>query len=237
MITYKGKKIADRGLVLNLPHRVDRKESSNNLLKSLGFDGYEYYEGFVHPEPEWRRYGTTQSFLNCFEKALNDDLETLIIFEDDIKVMNQVSPDDFDKVFSKWDEFVNFYDLISIGSRPLPDSVIKMDDENFGTVSNTLCAQAFLYKRPFMEYFYETLKNYKVEGDQYYRVISDEFINDCCSHEQIYKIKNKLHKVGITIPMLFTQHGGFSDNENSEQNYDGWIEYCFWSAVNKGKSL
>jgi hypothetical protein len=35
--------------------------------------------------------------------------------------------------------------------------------------------------------------------------------------------------------MLFTQHGGFSDNENSEQNYDGWIEYCYWTAIKKGE--
>jgi len=235
MLTYKGKKIADKGLVINLPHRKDRKENSNSLLKSIGFDGYEYFEGVIHSDEEWRRYGATQSFLDCAKIALDENLETLVVFEDDIKIMNNVTQQDFDNIFEKWDKFVEFYDLIAMGARPLIDSKIVKNDENFGSVSNALCAQAFLYKRPFLEYFYKTLKNYNVPGDPYYKVISDEFINDCCSHEIIYKNKNKLFNVGITIPMLFTQHAGFSDNENSEQNYDGWIEYCYWTAIKKGE--
>jgi hypothetical protein len=235
MLTYKGKKIADRGVVVNLPHRKDRREKSDSVLKSLGFDGYEYIEGIVHTEQEWKRYGLTQTYINCAKNAIDDNIESLVVFEDDIKIMNGVSVEDFDKIFEKWDAFSENYDLIAMGTRPLIDSTITKDDENFGTVSNTLCTQAFLYKRTFLDYLYNTLKNYNVPGDPYYKVIIDEFINDCCSHEIIYKTKNKLFKVGITIPMLFTQHSGFSDIENSEQNYDGWMEHCYWTAIKKGE--
>lgn len=235
MITYKGKKIADKGLVINLPHRTDRKESSNELLKSLGFEGYEYIDGVIKEDPWWRRYGAVQAFLNCAKVVLDENLDSLIIFEDDIKVMNHVTEEDFKKVFDKWDNFTEYYDIIALGTRPLPDAKIVKDDENFGTLSNCVCAQAFYFKRPFLEYFYENLKNYEDPNDPYYKVIHDEFINDCCSHEIIYKKRNKLFKVGITIPMLFSQHGGWSDNEWGEYNHDGWIEHCYWQAVEKGK--
>jgi GR25 family glycosyltransferase involved in LPS biosynthesis len=87
-----------------------------------------------------------------------------------------------------------------------------------------------------MEHLYENLKEFKNPDSKYYRVYIDEFINDSCSHEIIYKTPNKLFNVGVTIPMVFTQSKSYSDNEMSDQNYDEWIEDSFWQALNNGKS-
>jgi hypothetical protein len=38
MISYKGKKIADKGFVINLPYRMDRKYHTELVLKKYGFE-------------------------------------------------------------------------------------------------------------------------------------------------------------------------------------------------------
>jgi hypothetical protein len=235
MLTYKGRKIADKSFLINLPTRVDRRIKSERTLRELGFKGFEIINGVRQLDPYWRAWGHVQSYLNCIENALISGSETLIIFEDDLKIMNGVGVQDFDNVFEKLDRFLEKYDLISFGSRPLPTSKIYRDDENFGTLTNTLCTQCFLLKRPFMQYFYDCVSNYKNLGHQYYKILADEFINDCCSHEIICKNKNRLFRVGISIPMLFTQENGFSDTLGCSENYDEWMEQCYWDAINNGK--
>lgn len=235
MLSFKGKKIADKGLLINLPHRVDRKERSIKLLEELGFEGYDIIKGVLFDDPNWRVYGHVQAYLNCAKIALDEGIESLIIFEDDIKVMSRTKISDFDDVFSKWDFFSNHFDLIGLGTRPLEGSKIFKLDKNFGKVTNLLCTQAFFLKRDFLEYFYNSMKRYDVPGDPYYRVLADEFLNDCCSHEIICKNKNKLFNVGITIPMLFTQRDGYSDNLMCVEKYEEYLESCFWNALELGE--
>lgn len=237
MITYKGKKIADKGFVINLPYRVDRRYHSEKLLKDLGFDGYDYINGVVFDDPEWRVYGHVQAYLNCVKAALDEGVESLIIFEDDIKVMSRTKISDFDQVFSKWEFFSNYFDLIGLGTRPIEGSKIFRIDEHFGKVTNLLCTQAFFLKKEFLEYFYNSMKNYDVPEDPYYRVLADEFFNDCCSHEILCKRKNKLFNVGITIPMLFTQRTGYSDNLMCVEDFETYLEKCYWDALNLGDKI
>jgi FkbM family methyltransferase len=42
---YKGKKIADRGCIINLPERTDRKISIEKTLTDLNFSGFEFVDG------------------------------------------------------------------------------------------------------------------------------------------------------------------------------------------------
>lgn len=238
MITYKGQKIADKGVVINLQKRPERKISTDKLLSSLGFEGYEFVEGVVFEDPYWRQlnYGVTQAFLNCMKFVLDNNLNDLIIFEDDLKIMNGTTEEDFDNTFRNWNFHSNQYDIIGLGSRPLMGASIYKEHQNFGKVTNALCAHAYYYKKPFIEYFYEKLKNFNKPGDEYYKVVNDEFINDCCSHEILCKKYQKIFNVGITIPLLFSQTNGFSDGNNSEGDFDRFIENCYWHAIEKGKN-
>jgi len=232
---YKDIKIADAGFVINLKTRTDRKEKITETLNSLGFSNYEFEEGVVYEDEFWIKYGINQSYLNIFEKAIKNNYDSVIIFEDDAKVMNSISIEQIDKIFQNWQSNVKNYDLVGLGARPLHGARIYQDSECFGTVTNALCAQSYYYGKDFMLYALETLSQFRDQNSPYYRVIIDEFINDCCSHEIIYKTKNKIHKVGITIPMIFTQYASFSDMERQEVNYDLFIEGCFWEALSLGK--
>lgn len=234
-LKYKNKIIADAGFVINLKKRTDRKEKITEILNSIGFSNYKFEKGVIFEDPEWRKYGCTQTFLNIFQKAIDNDYKSIIIFEDDAKKMDSIDTSQIDKIFNDWNSNKKKYDLIALGTRPLSGSRIYQDSDCFGTVTNALCAHGFYYTKKFMKYALETLGNFKDSNSPYYKVIIDEFINDCCSHEQIYKTKNKIHRVGITIPMILTQYGSFSDNENQEMNYDVFIEGCFWEAYHNGK--
>lgn len=234
---YKGIKIADAGFVINLEKRTDRKEKIIEILDSMGFSGYEFENGFVFDDEFWRRYGCTQTYINIFEKAIKNNYESILIFEDDAKMMHSVTTEQIDKIFKNWDLNRKNYDVIALGTRPLHGAKIYQDSEFFGTLTNALCTQSHYYTKDFMLYTLETLGNFKDPNSSHYRVIIDEFINDCCSHEIIYKTKNKIHRVGITIPMIFTQYASFSDNEKQMMDYDVFIEGCFWDAIGLGKKI
>lgn len=235
-LKYKDIVIADAGFVMNLPDRPDRRENVINVLNQLEITGWEFEDGVRFETEEWRRYGCTQSYLNIFKKAIDNNYDSIIVFEDDIKIANMINSEQIDKIFKQIKKKSRWYDFIALGTRPLQGSSIVKSSENFGTISNCLCTQAFLYKKKFIKHAYNKLKNYQDHTCEYYKVFIDEFINDSCSHEQIYKRPNKLFRAGITIPMMFTQLASYSDNEKNFMNYEGWIEDSFWAALNKGSN-
>jgi GR25 family glycosyltransferase involved in LPS biosynthesis len=234
MFKYKDVNIADKCYVINLKSRTDRRDLVSNELDKNHFSGYEFFEGIKMDDPSKRLWGCTMSFIKIFEKALEENLDSIVIFEDDIKLLDGLTEKDLDNVFNSWLYAKENFEIVALGTRPIPNSFIIKEHNHFGSVSNCLCAHAFYYTKNFMEYAYDCLKNFEVEGDNYHKCLIDEFIHDCCSHIEVRKNKNKLFKVGITIPMIFSQRKSFSDNENSEQNYDGWIQYCYEMALKKG---
>lgn len=231
MFKYKSIPIADAGFVINLPNRTDRKLKSTRLLDDLQFNSYSFVDGYMFSELEWKKFGCTQAYLNIFEQSLLLGYESIMVFEDDIKLMNGVTSEDLDKIFYKWNFFSKKYDVIALGTRPLPNSKIKIEDPNFGKLYSTLCTQSFYYKKPFMRYVLDNLKDFKSPDSPYYKCVIDEFINDSCSHNYVLKQKNKIFDIGITIPMIFTQDNSYSDNEGYNQNYDEWMEECFNNAI------
>jgi GR25 family glycosyltransferase involved in LPS biosynthesis len=234
MLKYKDKKLADAGFIINLPERVDRREEVIKKMEELGITGYEFVDGVKFEEPEWIRYGCTQSFINIFNRAIENNYESIIIFEDDITQTDQITKEEIDKIFEIWEEQIKNYDLIALGTRPLWDSKVIKDSEYFGTITNCLCAHAFFYKKEFIKYIVENLSCFKDESCPYYKVVIDEFISDCCSHNEICKIPNRLFKVGITIPMMFSQKPSYSDNERGFVNFQGWIQDSFYHALING---
>lgn len=232
MLKYKDIKIADAGFVINLPERTDRKDNVTKLLNDLEISGWTFENG-VSLTNEWRKHGCTKTFLNIFEKAIENKYDSIIILEDDIKVTTHTTIEQIEKIFTDLTLYEDNYDLIAFGTRPLWESHIIEDSESFGRIcGDTLCAHAFLYKKSFIEYAYNLLKDFQNPESKYYKTIIDEFICYCTSN----RIPNKTFKVGITIPMIFTQGPSHSDNEGEFVNYQGYIEDCYWNAINNGKN-
>ena len=234
---YKGKKIADRGLLLNLPHRTDRLKLSTTLLDDLGFSGYEIFEGVVIHNPEFKKLGCTASYLKMFEEILKSDSSDLIVFEDDIKLMKGTTEDDLDSIFDQWDEIKKEYDVVALGTKLLPRSKIKIKGGRHGSFEEMLCTQSFYYKREIIKHTYDRLKDFLDFNHPFHKCTIDMFLNDCSS-ERFRFIHNDNHKkfnFGITIPMIFSQTESFSDNEGKQQKYEDEMLTSYNNSLKEDK--
>jgi autotransporter strand-loop-strand O-heptosyltransferase len=232
-LLYKGKKIADKGYILNLPERTDRLESTKKLLDELGFEGYEVFSGIKFENPEFRKLGCTASYISLFENVVSSSIEDIVVFEDDIKLMNSTSKYDLDSIFNDWDEIKERYDVVALGTKLLPRTKIKVNGDTHGSYQEMLCTQSFYYKRPIIEHTYEQLKNFTHPSSHFYKCTIDMFLNDCSCEQYrfIHSDKHKKFEFGITIPMIFSQSSSYSDNEKREQDYDEIMEQSYFNAL------
>ena len=235
---YKGKKVADRGFLLNLPHRIDRLESSKNLLDELGFTGYEIFEGTTLENPEFKKLGCTSSYLKMFEEILNSENNDVVVFEDDIKLMRGTTTDDLDRIFRDWDEIKLKYDSVALGTKLLPRSKINIQGSTYGSFQEMLCTQSFYYKKEIIKHVYDELKDYLNPNHVFHKCTIDMFLNDCSCEKYrfIHSDRHKKFNFGITLPMIFTQSSDFSDNENKIQNYEQEMEVNYHNALKTEKA-
>jgi len=233
-VYYKTQKIADVGYVLNLPSRVDRKNEISQVLYKNHFTGWDFFDGEVIEDPEFKKLGCTISELKIFETFLQTEYETLLLIEDDAKILNGLNEGIIDNVFNDWEEIINEYDVIALGTRPLPRTKISIKNKTHGQFSELLCSQAFVYHRKVVEHIVEVLSNNQNENHPFYKCTIDMFLNDISNsrYRFIHSPLLKEFKFGITIPMIFSQSEGFSDIENTVVSYENSIEDSYWRALN-----
>ena len=225
-VYYKNTKIADEAYVLNLPSRPDRREKVNSILTYLGFRGYKFYEAVKIENEELEKMGCTESELRILNQFLMGDSQDVIIFEDDLKLMSGVSEKELDEIFLNWEETKNQYDIVALGTKLLPRSVIIPQGKTHGSFKEMLCTQAFYYKREIAKHVVENLSNYTNPEHYLYKCTIDMFLNDC-SNEQYRFRHNPEHKIfnfGITLPMIFVQDSDYSDLEKKHENYENMME-------------
>jgi len=230
---YKGKKIADRGCVINLPERNDRRINIEKTLTELNFSGFEFVDGVVMENEEYKKLGCTQAYMNIFQDFLDSDMQNILIFEDDLKLMDGVTEKQLDKIFDNWHESVERYDVLALGIKLLPRSKIYPNSETDGSFKEMLCSQSLFYKRNFIEHYVDQMKNYLDPSHYLYKCTIDMFLNDSTNSQFRFRhgAGHKVFDFGITIPMIFTQTLSYSDNENKIQNYDSIMKDVFWKSL------
>ena len=232
-VYYKNTKIADEAYVLNLPSRPDRREKVNSILTYLGFRGYKFYEAVKIENEELEKMGCTESELRILNQFLMGDSQDVIIFEDDLKLMSGVTEKELDEIFLNWEETKNQYDIVALGTKLLPRSVIIPQGKTHGSFKEMLCTQAFYYKREIAKHVVENLSNYTNPEHYLYKCTIDMFLNDC-SNEQYRFRHNPEHKIfnfGITLPMIFVQDSDYSDLEKKHENYENMMEDGYKNAL------
>ena len=235
---YKGKKISDRGFLMNLPERTDRLYDTISLLNELGFYGYEIFHGIKMVDEDLKKLGCTASYLEIFRQVLDSDISDIIVFEDDIKLLNNTNKDDLDRIFSEWDEIKNVYDVVALGTKLLPRTRIQKRGLSHGYFEEMLCTQSLYYKRNIIEHTYNELQNFTNLNHYLYKCTIDMFLNDCSCEKYrfIHSEKHKKFNFGVTLPMIFSQTASFSDNEDKIQDYDDIIEKSFYNALRHDKA-
>ena len=230
---YKNKKVADQAFILNLPFRDDRRKKVDALLSSLGFRGYNFFDGEIIDNPDLEKFGCTLSQLNIFKKFLASNNTSMVLLEDDIKLLDGVSEKDLDLIFENWTETSETYDVIALGTKLLPRSKIELKGKTHGSFKELLCAQGFFYHRHVVEHIVEQLSNFDNPKHELYKCAIDMFLNDISNEKfrfrHFYELKT--FNFGITIPMIFNQTNGYSDNEKKNENYENLIENSYWNAL------
>jgi len=234
---YKGQKIADKGYLLNLPHRSDRLNQTIKLLDELGFSGYEVFEGIIIDNPEYKKLGCTASYLKMFEQILSSTHNDVIVFEDDIKLMNKITLSDLDKIFGDWNDIKEKYDVVALGTKLLPRSKITLEGSTHGSFEEMLCTQSLYYKKEIIKHVYDQLSGFLNENHYLHKCTIDMFLNDCSSgrYRFVHSHNHKKFEFGITIPMIFSQTNSFSDNEGQTQDYENEMEKSFYNALKHEK--
>lgn len=237
-VYYKTKKIADVGYVLNLPSRLDRRIEVSETLYKNHFTGWDFFDGTKIEDLEMKKFGCTLSQLNIFKEFLKTPNQTLLLLEDDIKLLKGLNSLHLDNVFNDWEEILNTYEVISLGTRFLPRSKIIRMGEHHGKFSELLCAQAFVYHRHVVEHIVDKLENFSNPEHPLYKCAIDMFLNDISNQKFRFRHFEELQtfQFGVTIPMIFTQSEGYSDNEEQHTSYENSIEDSFWRALNVKKS-
>jgi autotransporter strand-loop-strand O-heptosyltransferase len=237
-VYYKTKKIADVGYVLNLPTRLDRRIEVSKTLYKNHFTGWDFFDGTKIEDLEMKKFGCTLSQLNIFKEFLKTSHQTLLLLEDDVKLLKGVNDVHLDNVFNDWEEILNTYEVITLGTRFLPRSKIIRMGKHHGKFSELLCAQAFVYHRHVVEHIVDKLENFNNPEHPLYKCAIDMFLNDISNQKFRFRHFEELQtfQFGVTIPMIFTQSEGYSDNEEQHTSYENSIEDSFWRALNVKKS-
>lgn len=185
--------------IINLAARKDRMKVMHDLMTqySLVYNRFEAYEG-VTPQA-----GIKASIQAICLHCLNNNVENVLIFEDDVRFERDDWRDVFDKAIT---ELPIDYDLLTLGANIEKPEWAQKFSPSLYKLTTFKALHAVLYSRAGMQHVLG-IKNLPIDeyliGGNYY----------------------------ITYPLLATQRPGFSDIRNKNVNYD-FMRERYGLAVN-----
>lgn len=83
MFSILNHKLAEIGYYINLDGSLDRKERVEKQIANYNIEGLERFPALTDP---FIQYSCTKSHLGVFKKCLDEDIESVVIFEDDFQI-------------------------------------------------------------------------------------------------------------------------------------------------------
>lgn len=214
-------KFFDAIFYINLDSRIDRKkmvlEETNKLgvaaqrVKGIVFDGQ--YDADLSLDQRKRAngiMGCMLSHLSILYWALKHNASVLI-FEDDVKFINnyhEIVPKALAQLPKDWD-------MLYLGGNIC--NTITQVSENLGKLSHSQSTHAYAVNKKFTETlidYIDTSQVVPLDLTYAYKVIPN-------------------HNCYITIPMVAVQQASFSDIENSNVEYETWMEDRFYQHLKR----
>lgn len=183
-------------LYINLTEREDRKKHVKEQLSKINLIGTRF-SAIKH---EKGAHGCTLSHIECLEKAIQNNWEHILIFEDDVLFLD---PELFIKQFNKFLETHDDWNVILLGGNNV--SSYKMIDETSIKVNKCQCALAYLIRGK--DYIKTVLNNFKESITAGYPV--DLYWWELQQKDNWYLI----------IPLSVVQREDYSDIEKKNVNY------------------
>ena len=129
--------LADRTVCINLLERDDRLEQAKAQFTAVGLgDVVEFHR--VNRHPRGGKYGCYDSHRSVIQKAYDDGLERVLIFEDDVKFT-----EGWEKVVAEARAFIDSgtaFDALFLGC-----AIRFVDEKSFPNIWRVKCCQAHAY--------------------------------------------------------------------------------------------
>jgi len=170
-------KLADKGFYVNLKKSIERKENVEKQIEEFDIKGLIRFGALTD---EMIQYSCTKSHLSVFRNALENNLETIFVAEDDFQINDELylpnsNPiyfsDKIGKIKNDLDSLE--WDVFLFGCNP--KSQITPITENVGLINKSTGAWAYLIKKRAYVYLLNNL-NYKrdyIAIDDYLPMLSD----------------------------------------------------------------
>jgi GR25 family glycosyltransferase involved in LPS biosynthesis len=248
MIKWYGERLCDAGFLINLKERTDRFNIAEKELIDSGIEGVERFDAVVITEPDFIKYGCTQSHIEIAKKQIENNWEYVLYLEDDIKTeyyYSETIPSisvDRKKVSTSIINDLYEYkpDILWLGVRPEKDT--EYITNNLVKTNKTLMSHAYLGSLKYAKFLVENLQ---YTDNQHFssRLPIDYFISQLtekdCWQINSYKngeniLKNDL-KVYMSIPLIFNQGASFSNIIDRDVDYTVWVRGCIDAYVNLNK--
>lgn len=169
--------LADKGFYVNLKSSVERKEKVETLIIENNINGLIRFGALTD---EMIQYSCTKSHMGVFEIALNNNLETIFVAEDDFDIPNTLYSPNTETIYfkDKIKEIKNDldnleWDVFLFGCNP--KSYLIPITKNIAVVNKSTGAWAYLIKKRAYRYLLDNL-NYKrdyIAIDDYLPMLND----------------------------------------------------------------
>ena len=218
MITWHGYDLCEKGFIINLSTRSDRKESASKQCDIAEIRGVDFFDAAIIKEEPYTKYGCTQSHLNLYKYQVDNNIEYMLILEDDIETIYGYNASDGYCItdINKQKKYVKNLisslhtikpDLLWLGTRI--ESNVDYYDDYISYSNKTLTSHAHICSYNLAKFALDNL-HYK-DSNQF--------------------LKNNLVTT-VSNCLIFNQKSDYSDILNRDVDYRMWIlgcheEYCF----------
>jgi GR25 family glycosyltransferase involved in LPS biosynthesis len=248
MVKWFGKKLCDKGFIINLKERGERYERSIKNLEIAGITNVDRFEAVRIEDPNFLKYGCTQSHIEIAKKQLKNKWDYVLYLEDDIVTeyfydfgIPQEKVDRESVALTIINEINEKKpDVIWLGTRP--EDYTEYISNCFVKPKKTLMSHAYIGSIKFAEFLVENLRYYDINHfstkwpiDFFISQINAKDCHYLDSHDKKNIMKSNDLKVYMTTPMIFTQGEAFSDLTDEWVSYEIWIKGCYQEYVNINK--
>lgn len=212
MFKILGRELGDKGYFVNLDSSTDRYDGVMSQVKKYEIEGLEKFSALSDPLIQ---FACTKSHLGIFEIAKNDGLETIVVLEDDMEILENPYigsqkfelSEQLDKLLYDMNNLE--WDVILLGCNP--KTYLIPLTENLSENYSSSGSWAYIIKRRAYEYILENSNYYKD-----YVAIDD----------WLAKLAHNGFKVLATTPQII--HHGTSYQSTLQPrglvNYTAWID-------------
>lgn len=185
---------------INLYKRKDRNIQTVKELKKIGIDEPNRFDAV---EDDIGIIGCCKSHIQCIRTAMEQDLPYLLVFEDDIQIVNARL------LKIKVNNLINTdFDVLMLGGNNFGGCKIN---NNLIKVEKCFTTTAYIIKK----HYYQTWLNNLEEGLKLLEKTNDrKYSLDFFNHK--LQVKDSWY---LVIPPCIIQRSGYSDIENKHTDY------------------